>query len=93
MPHVRMLTSLAGDGHSYDHGQVVEVSDAVAKAWIEAGTAAKVEKPAAVTAERDALAARVAELQKEVAAFKEDAERLALELAAARNPAPSVSTQ
>lgn len=85
---VRMLTALAGADYSYDHGQVVEVPATVAKAWIAAGTAEAVEAGAALEASRDALAKRVADLEAEVAEVKADNERLALELAAARNPAP-----
>lgn len=44
MPKVKMLTSLAGLNHSIQFGEEVEVSDEVAKAWVEAGIAESVEE-------------------------------------------------
>lgn len=43
---IRMRTIAAGPLFSYDVGQVVEVDDGMAKAWIDAGHAEKVAAPA-----------------------------------------------
>jgi hypothetical protein len=44
LPKVKMLTSLAGLNHSIQFGEEVEVTDEVAKAWVDAGIAESVEE-------------------------------------------------
>jgi hypothetical protein len=44
LPKIKMLTSLAGLNHSMQFGEEVEVSDEIAKAWIDAGIAEAVEE-------------------------------------------------
>ena len=43
---VRLLTSIAGADVAYDYGQVVEVSEVVARAWVAGGLAVALEAPA-----------------------------------------------
>lgn len=78
---VQMLTSMAGEGFSYDHGARVEIAGKIADAWIEAGIAKECDNEEAATARADGLAhslksaeaeletlrARVAELEAHIA--------------------------
>lgn len=43
MPKVQMKTSMAGNDFSYAYNDIVEVTDEVAKAWVEAEIAVLVE--------------------------------------------------
>jgi hypothetical protein len=44
---IKMKTAMAGMNFSYRHGEVIEVTDAVGKAWIEADIAQGLEQPEA----------------------------------------------
>jgi hypothetical protein len=53
LPKVKMLTSMGGLNFSYQFGEEVEVSDEVAKAWIEAEIAEAVEEKKATLKKGD----------------------------------------
>ena len=40
MKNIEMLTSMAGQFHSFQPGEIVEVDDAIAEAWVGGGIAA-----------------------------------------------------
>lgn len=69
---VRMLTSMAGDSFSHAYGDIVEVTDTIGKAWIEAGIAEK--PPAAAVSEKAAKDAKrkVVELTEQLTAAQDD---------------------
>lgn len=76
---VKMLTAMAGDAFSYDHGQVVEVSNKVGKAWVAAALAEETKPVDVLEAEatkhagvaREAVA-KLRASQSEVVTFKAD---------------------
>ncbi|RVU17491.1 hypothetical protein [Methylobacterium oryzihabitans] len=87
---IRMLTSLAGDAFSYDHGETVAVDNAIGRAWIAAGIAEAA--PATAAAEKAArdlrgqvedLTARLADAEADRDALREQVAALAAQLAPA----------
>ncbi|ATC26491.1 hypothetical protein [Caulobacter vibrioides] len=90
---VKMLTAMAGDSFSYDHGAVVEVSAKYGKAWIAAGLAEETRPTDVLEAEVDKQAGVAKEA---VAKFKVAERDLAIhkaDLATARQQIEALTGQ
>ncbi|MGY2051687.1 hypothetical protein [Methylobacterium sp. JK268] len=74
--YVRLLTAMAGDAFSYLPGDVIDVPDATAAAWIAADLAEEPPKAAASEKAAKDLRARVAELEAQLADATADCDAL-----------------
>ena len=77
--YVRMLTAMAGED-TYNHGQIVDLEDRIAKAWVEAGIAEIPPRAAASEKAAKDLQARVVELQAALVEAAADNEALRVQI-------------
>jgi chromosome segregation ATPase len=61
MKSITMLTAMAGADFSYDPGQVIEIADPIAEAWIEAGLAELAQPLAKLNGQIKTLKAQLAD--------------------------------
>lgn len=90
---VKMLTAMAGDSFSYDHGAVVEVSARHGKAWIAAGLAEETRPTDVLEAEVDKHAGLAKEAVTKFKAAERDLAAHKTDLAGARQQIEALAGQ
>lgn len=86
---VKMLTAMAGDAFSYDHGAVVEVSAKHGKAWVAAGLAEETKPTDVLEAEAEKQAGVAKEAVAKLKTAERDAAALKADLSAAQEQTTS----
>lgn len=83
---VKMLTAMAGDSFSYDHGAVVEVEAKMGKAWIKAGIAEAAPDSEALKTQLATASDTATQANARIAELEAEVERLTAELEALKAP-------